>query len=308
MNESVEGIERAQAMAAGTVCTTGLVAIFDILGYRALLANNPASWYVGEILETFATAPTAACNHVLGIVGDGVEQFVDLHELRTFVFADTILAVLPVPENEPIAWRGLRWTLFLIFAWKLYNDLFIAGLPLRGAVSYGVIVLHKMCFAGQPIVEAYELAQDIDAAVCVLTKGASSERNTICTSLRRSPEVCFYPPLDDMAIHEQDARILCRQLASILRYQSPRGPVPRKSGSGEKLYWVCSPGKEDRILDAAEELKHIIVKSFSAHKKGMTQDAWRKAQHTEEMLSYARRRRVMGLSGSDTVSEVNPPW
>jgi len=292
MNESVEGIERMQDATTGMLCTTGLVAMFDILGYRALLASNPASEYVGKILEEFAEAPTATYSYLLEIATDGVERFIDLHELRILVFSDTILAVLPVPENEPIAWRGLRWSLFFAFAWKLYSDLFIVGLPLRGAVSYGAVVLHKMCFADQPIVEAYDLAQDIDAAVCVLTEEAAHERYVILKSLYESSNTCFYPDPDGIAGHEQDVRIICRQLAWLLRYQLPRAQVPRKTASAEKLCWVCSPSKEDKIIDTSKDLKQIVVNSFSAHKKSMTPDAWRKAQHTEEMLRYARRRQA----------------
>lgn len=292
MNESVDCVGETRGVAEGVISTTGLVAMFDILGYRALLANNPASEYVGEILEKFASAPTLAYDYMFKSIVDGVQRFVDLRKLSTMVFSDTILAVLPVPENEPIAWRGLRWVLFFNFAWKLYSDLFLAGLPLRGAVSYGDVVLHKMCFAGQPIVEAYDLAQDIDAAICVLTEEASRERYIILKSLHQLSNTCFYPHSGGITGHEQDAGIICRQLARLLRHQLPRARVPRKTGSGEKLCWVCSPSKEDKIIDTSKDLKQIVVNSFSAHKKSMTLDAWRKAQHTEKMLSYARRRQA----------------
>ena len=43
---------------------TGLVGMFDILGYRSFLRSNPASRQVGLVLKAFADAPAAARDYV----------------------------------------------------------------------------------------------------------------------------------------------------------------------------------------------------------------------------------------------------
>ena len=240
-----------------------------------------------------------ARDKVVGLAVQGLEGFVDLSELRTLVFSDTILVMLPVPADEPPAWQALRWSMFLLVVGKIYADLFRFGLPIRGAISLGDIVLHNMCFAGKAIVEAYQLAQDIDAALCVLTPQAAHRLNGACKILRESPIEALYPHSDGMAGHEDEARIICDQLARILEYQAPEYSIPRKSGADERLSFVSSFHKEDDIASTNDDLLQVVLDSFSRHKKKLSPDVVRKAQNTAEGLRYLIHRRERNSSNGE---------
>lgn len=96
------------------------------------------------------------------------------------VFSDTILLSLDFSRFRSDGYSDIElWILFLESCEKLYNDMFNAGLPLRGAIDFGKYIINVNSFVGSPIVAAYKLSNKLDMSACVLTKDAAHKLNEI---------------------------------------------------------------------------------------------------------------------------------
>jgi len=181
--------------------------------------------------------------------------------------------------------------MFLLVVGKIYSDLFRCGFPLRGAISVGDVVVYEMCFAGQPFLDAYKLAQEIDAALCALTRSASHEVVSLCHRLRTSPvSTLFYPNTTESNVGEraaEEARIISTAQATLLECQAPEYRIPRKSGDNEMLCLVTSFLAKDAFPRAGDDIGQLVRDTFSRYGRALTPDAIRKASHTEAMLRYA---------------------
>jgi len=93
------------------------------------------------------------------------------HFCEHVIFSDSIL-IYSNTTSDPSA------TLFTIFCISLVNGLFRAGYPVRGALASGdfyrdvEVEQGSICLAGAPIIEAYELAECLDFAGCVVAPSA----------------------------------------------------------------------------------------------------------------------------------------
>jgi len=260
--------------------------MFDVLGYRSLAEGFMSLGYANELLSLLARAPEITLSDFSSCLVNGMERFINLKELRHVVFSDTVLLVLPVPEDEPMAIRAMRWLLFLGVVWKLACNMLYAGLPLRGGIAYGDVAIHQTCFAGRPIVEAYDLSQGLDAAVCVLDEDLNRERFKLSRSLHRPKNVMdlFYGddsvPTDMLM---QEATRLCTVISWMLRHFAPRVVVPRKGREdSKKVCCVLPPLRELESL--GEPLEESVELRFSYHGKILSDDAKQKARNTSRLL------------------------
>jgi hypothetical protein len=113
--------------------------------------------------------------------------------MKWLVFSDTILLTLEIPpclDIEKVAY----FCLFLTQCSILWEEMFKVGLPLRGVLGYGQFVVHEACFAGEPIIKAYELASQLNFAGCVLSDAAASWVDALLNkgSLRSEPAYAKY--------------------------------------------------------------------------------------------------------------------
>jgi len=137
------------------VVQSGLVAFVDILGFKQLLSANAAE----ESLKIIN-----ACM-LKGLAGTE-NLFPRQAEIKTFVISDSILIVQPNLTEAGIFVLAMFCKLF-------FYGLLMDGLPARGAIAAGNFFIqtteNQIVFAGQPIVEAYELANSLEIATCALT-------------------------------------------------------------------------------------------------------------------------------------------
>jgi hypothetical protein len=127
----------------------GLVACFDILGYRAIqprLAFDTWKGLVAEFVKARNNAREAG-------------QFVSIH-----VFGDSIFVFAP-----------LNVTAFMSYCRMVFWKSFEAGMPLRGAISggdYFESFEFGPIYAGLPVIEAHEFSNALEVSACVLTPSA----------------------------------------------------------------------------------------------------------------------------------------
>jgi len=187
--------------------SNGFVAFFDILGFKSLLRANTIKKSLAIINESFKK---------------GLAETEELHSevtgIKTFVISDSILVALPMerergPTNEAYAY------LFCSFCGFLMRNLFYAGLPVRGAIAFGEFYVcneaNKIIFAGQPIVDTYELANAMDISACAIVPTSESKVLNQMTS-------------DSFKVHATPRKALPKSELYLLKYGVKGHPFSRE--------------------------------------------------------------------------------
>jgi hypothetical protein len=238
--------------------STGWVGFFDILGYANLLQRNEPELIADEVVPLL-TGTEHQVRKGVGIFFDAVtysqleaEDFAKfVTDLKWLLFSDTILIAMPADESTD-GQSILRWLTFFIACNMLQVKLFRAGLPLRGAIDFGRFFIRDTCFAGRPIINAYELCNMLELAACVLTPKASDQLHG------------HEPLLGGHGLN-----------ALVLEYL-----VPTKDG--ERHSFVTRASVHEKNIDIRQQ----VMKAFWGHGKDISIDAQKKATNTEQWLRY----------------------
>ena len=146
----------------------GLVAFFDILGYRQIIANN-------EIKEA-ASIVKGALKKVTEFQknADRIEKaFKYSSPINYLAFSDSILVY--TSYSKQIISPKLQAGIFAAGCAGLCGQFFEEGLPVRGAIAKGEFFIEQTSFVGQAIVKAYEFAKAMEMAGCVIVPTAEAE-------------------------------------------------------------------------------------------------------------------------------------
>ncbi|MCJ7639265.1 MAG: hypothetical protein MUO70_05210 [Euryarchaeota archaeon] len=139
------------------VVRNGAVALFDVLGYQELLFNNTVEEAVALARENLVALPETIESTTYQALGIDPSGFLatHVHDLQWLIFSDTILLALEFPScrfpfpcpkgirrNLPTEWDQIfvtnnQWIVFLNVCAALMRQLFVKGLPLRGAIHFG---------------------------------------------------------------------------------------------------------------------------------------------------------------------------
>jgi hypothetical protein len=268
----------------------GAVALFDVLGYQALLANNSLEKAVGIARKNLVALPATLMNSVCraldldpeGILGARV------HDIEWTVFSDTIIlawefpspsARLTWPPNAPSRlqrnWERLfvtnsQWVIFLNTCAVIMRQLFIAGLPLRGAIHFGEYFIDGQCFAGKPIVAAYQDANLQDWCGCTVDRRIE----------RHYKKMLRFTGADK----------------PISRWILVDYPVPVKRGPRTKrsvLNWVWLRGSPV-VTKIRRDPEAYVRTSFSAHQKEITTNVEKKVNNTVAFVRHVTEGNAFG--------------
>ncbi len=126
---------------------TAFVGLFDVLGFKALIASTPLTEVVERYRDLVRLKRLATRIPVIGPRRSRIDR------VRTTVFSDTILI-----------WCGDSATQldsFLVACAALVASAIDAGWPLRGGIAYGDAFLRveERIFVGRAIVDAYKMEQ-----------------------------------------------------------------------------------------------------------------------------------------------------
>ena len=95
-----------------------------------------------------------------------------LKRLKWLVFSDTIFVAMPLDRTTNT--DGLKFDLIFFGTLAAYINrrMFEIGLPVRGAIHVGDVILSKKCFAGKAVVDAHKLAQRCQIAGTIVSQDA----------------------------------------------------------------------------------------------------------------------------------------
>ena len=242
---------------------TGLVGFFDILGYQNLLERNEPEVIAQDVLPLLLNIKTQAIELLKDIYSElrksgQHNEISDIFESRGksiewLVFSDTVLLTLDIDESSLVC-KMACWLNFLAVTLILMKELFMAGLPLRGAIDYGKFFIDGNCFAGRTIVEAHRLGGQLELSACVLTDHAAKIFRSI-------------PMLYDLLYGKMIVEYL----------------VPMKSGEQHMSAVAATVAGTDN-----PDIHSEVMKSFWKNKKDISHSATVKAQNTEQWLDFLR--------------------
>lgn len=191
---------------------TGFVGFFDILGYTQIMLNNNIHKTAQFVSDTLMNIPREMINslrspssgsmlpEVMSQEGDQESWSQILDRVGWIIFSDSILLSLSfdpgLMEHEIVK----HYLVFSTVCASLMNRCFLAGFPLRGAVSVGEFFVEDRCFAGRPIINAYYATQQLEFAGCVLDEEANNFISDVRKDLVRNGDHAFLNRLDQTTI------------------------------------------------------------------------------------------------------------
>ncbi len=259
----------------------GLIAFFDILGYQQILLSNEVQKTAELIVDVLAKVPNEIVRLVtepdLGLIinenlktsqfqGEMYKKIIE-EELGWLLFSDSILVSLPVDfddPNEPLYFKGLRWTAFLYVCTFLQRLMFDKGLPLRGAISYGDFFIEENYFAGKPIIESYQASESLELSGCIMAR--SSER--------------LYHEFYNYAAENNYASYLLLLHQLVVPYL-----VPLKKGKMEKaqlLNWINLPLTPFKNLPT--DIREYVFSAFVDYNRDAAPIVYPKINNTEAFI------------------------
>ena len=213
----------------------GYVAFFDILGYREMTSRQDF---------------TAVVEALKGAQQDAEELLTrkSISNCDLFTFGDSMIVFCAGDSEDSTLDSALQLP---IYCRKLFTQMFNRGMPIRGAIAKGEFYFKGNSYAGQPLNEAYEYANNLEFAGCVLTPSAE---DLVTENLEADPS------------------------STVLRVGPPnfkKVSVPIKSQGKQTLYVLTQ-----RIKPTRER----VLKAFQRHGKIVTPAVLPKLNNTIEVL------------------------
>jgi len=147
----------------------GLFGMFDILGYKSLIKND-----IDYCIDIYYNC---IYNKHLAAIAFADSHTTDLQpsvQPKLLAISDTFILYHEYYPNENNFEKLQRASAFIISSCYLLRLAFEAGIPLRGAISFGEYYIDKenTIFLGRPIVEAHEIEVSQDWSGAILCESA----------------------------------------------------------------------------------------------------------------------------------------
>ncbi len=113
--------------------------------------NNDLNYLKIEILKIFKSLDCNAISHL----GLDEYQILDWRKVNSKLFSDTIILYQEKNDDRINEYNYVWGSSFVTKCSLLHRLAFEAGLPIRGAISFGEYYVDEKCIIGKPIVEAY---------------------------------------------------------------------------------------------------------------------------------------------------------
>ena len=227
---------------------TGFVAFFDILGYRNFLKRNKPEIAAEKITEFLKKLKAFQSETYLSLFEKEFQSEAKpiVEKIVYLVISDSILLTLEADKSVEGDYKFSQF-LFLVYCARLSKDLFIYGLPVRGAIEYGEYVLvENQTLVGTPIVDAYQSATDLDLSACQVSNSVED--------LVASLENVVY-----------------------LKYNTPLTTGEEKELVLLMPFSLADDEKDEFTLTKITDLEQFIMRSFSAHSKMVNKESQRKS-------------------------------
>lgn len=237
----------------------GVVCFFDILGYQNIIKQDNYELASNVIENILYKVPTKALESTKQLFNNKNIALLDaaissIQKSKPIIVSDSILYVLPLTGKKTDQFKLL---VFIIYMAHFIRMNFESGLPLRGAIDFGEVYIHKNSFAGSSIVDTYTLSSKMEYSGCILTDRFMEMFNHV-----------LFPELESAASGFH-VKILS----------------PFKDGNKlmYNLNWV-NPFPKFGNFD--KEVRQYIFDSFFEHNKDVSDKEIEKINNTEKLIRY----------------------
>ncbi|ALQ52069.1 hypothetical protein [Nitrosomonas ureae] len=241
----------------------GLIGFFDILGYKNFLNNNNVIENAQKTLKIVNSVPRKSINVLENIVkkrkGGSKVDSTDWEELnsiskqlKTIIFSDTIVFFLPLRVSE---YQDNEARKAMIFVSAYFTkEMFVNGLPIRGALHEGDYLIEENCFAGKGIIDAFNLCESLDFT------------GVACTQT-------FYKNALENEGMEKIKKLTFEYL------------TPKKEGEEKhlNLNWLKFLS-EDQFNECKNDVEQFVLKSFWDHNKDCSNSVDLKIQNSVKAI------------------------
>lgn len=248
---------------------TGFVGFFDILGYKQIILNNDIHKTAEIVSDTLVNIPSTIIENISTASSDSYEMS-PWHEILAgidwLLFSDSVVVTLPIDSQLPLNALLQHYAAFVTVCATLLNKSFAAGFPLRGSISLGEFFIEERCFAGKPIISAYQAAQQLEFSGCILDE----EANNFVSQARRE------------LVKQGGGNMLTMLDQTTILYM-----VPTKDGSSERLRtinWVLLDIKGFPKFDGS--IRDYVTSSFLRHNKIALPGVQPKINNTEMFVRH----------------------
>lgn len=245
----------------------GLIAFFDILGYKSFLKNNLLEEAAFKVLDIIESAPTKAKEVFLDLFNSDEKVKIlaeTMEEVKPLVFSDTIVLTLEYPEGANEEWKWARRFAMSFFSGYLTAKMFMQGLPWRGAIHEGDFIIKEMCLAGNGFLVAYERSKSLNYSGLVFSSALGDKLQK--ESPRGFDQPFFVPYLSPKKYSEEpmlnynwflcmnkEMKTKCRQDVEL---------------SVLRAFWDwkkdCSVAVDEKVHNTSKLLRRLIVADESA--------------------------------------------
>ena len=240
----------------------GFLAFFDILGFKNLIQNNSLEYLESNVAKMLDTLDVRAKTM------DGVDgkQMLSFEQTESIVFSDTIILYERCIKSAGGQIFHIGPSIIDKSA-LLLRIAFEAGIPLRGAISFGEYVVSDRYILGKPIVEASETEKALEWSGAVLCKTAIDEWNR-----QLPPQRVKFLGMEDFLLENSPFR------GELLVPYS----IPSKNGtySGVALRWddllllrQYLTGVPGLSFEDYDKIHERVTKQFYAHDKKPNDEA-----------------------------------
>jgi hypothetical protein len=239
----------------------GLIAFFDILGYQSFLENNLAAESTERVLQLINDIPPKTKSELSELwlslfkEKDGVILKEVADALNLLIFSDTIVLSITYPTNVSREWKTEASGFLGAVAGKLCKNMFIEGLPVRGAIVEGEFIMKDFCLAGKAVVDAYKLCESLDFSGVVFGSSVYKE--------------------NEKNLHTFDNE------GSIFHHLTSL-----KNGKEERMFhmnWLVLMNQDEQNFLKAD-VETFVLRSFWAHNKDCPRGVDEKIKNTVKLI------------------------
>ncbi|HEY3914883.1 MAG TPA: hypothetical protein VGN61_10395, partial [Verrucomicrobiae bacterium] len=254
-------------------CIFGL---FDVLGFTSFCENCdfPSAERVLKIIDDFETKVPELLLRGLDPENNVPQEKIDLvkKRLKWLTFSDTVFVAMPLEQSDHPEATKFNLIFFTILTAYINRKMFELGLPLRGTVHVGDVVVSQRCFAGKAIVNAHNLSKKCQVAATVVSDEA-------------------YKLLFDVFSEPKGYHFMYKEMIIEADVPVDITSIPNSSlfgNSSEKMKTLCwfflEMGRIERFITPTN-LNEYVHSRFTAHGKKLTSHkATMKALNTAQLF------------------------
>src|SRR5580704_1600616 len=135
---------------------------FDILGYKSFCENcdDEKAMHVLSLIEGFKSEMVRLLTMGFTAKPELIERTIT--PIKWLTFSDSIFLAIPINMDVSEEVRFQQLTVFVTTCIVLNGTMFHYGLPVRGVIHRGNVLMGNIGLAGKGIVEAAELERKIE--------------------------------------------------------------------------------------------------------------------------------------------------